>query len=107
MQTPAPSAFREMLNLLRPYWLPLTIATLLGILGGAAITALLATINYGLHTEGGMPAALLLGFAGLCVLALLGSIVSDRGTNYVGQHVIANLRKDLGSKIIAAPIEQI
>lgn len=107
MQTPAPSAFGEMLKLLRPHWLPLTVATVLGMLGGAAITALLATINYSLHSEGGMPAGLLLGFAGLCVLALLGSIISDRGTNYVGQHVIARLRKDLGRKIIAAPIEQI
>lgn len=107
MHTPAPSALREMLNLLRPHWLPLTAATLLGILGGAAITALLATINYSLHSQGGMPGGLLLGFAGLCVLALVGSIVSDMGTNYVGQHVIARLRKDLGSKIISAPIEQI
>lgn len=107
MQTPAPSALREMLKLLRPHWLPLTAATLLGILGGSAITALLATINYSLHSQGGMPAGLLLGFAGLCALALLGSIISDMGTNYVGQHVIARLRKDLGSKIISAPIEQI
>lgn len=107
MHTPAQSPLGELFKLLRPFWLPLAVATLLGILGGASITALLATINYSLHSEGGMPSGLLLGFAGLCTLALLGSIVSDIGTNYVGQHVIARLRKELGSKIISAPIEQI
>ncbi|AGI24483.1 cyclic peptide transporter [Pseudomonas sp. ATCC 13867] len=107
MHTPAQSPLGELFKLLKPFWLPLSIATLLGIVGGASITALLATINYSLHSDGGMPSGLLLGFAGLCLLALLGSIISDIGTNYVGQNVIARLRKDLGSKIISAPIEQI
>ena len=62
-----------------------------------------AALAHAGHGETG----LLLGFAGLCLMALLGSVVSDIGTNYVGQHVIARLRKDLGSKIISAPIDQI
>jgi putative ATP-binding cassette transporter len=44
---------------------------------------------------------------GLCVVALVSSICSDIGTNYVGQHIIAALRKQLGEKVLAAPIEQI
>lgn len=107
MQKPPQSTIRELFRLLRPFAPQLAAATLLGILGGASITALLATINYSLHSDEGMQSALLLGFAGLCLMALVGSIISDIGTNYVGQHVIARLRKDLGSKIISAPIDQI
>lgn len=107
MPTLPHSPVSELFNILRPFWPQLLAATLLGVLGGAAITGLLATINYSLHSEGGLQSGLLLGFAGLCLLALVGSIVADIGTNYVGQHVIARLRKELGSKIISAPIEQI
>lgn len=46
-------------------------------------------------------------FAGLCLLALTSSIFSDIGTNYVGQHIIAKLRRELGEKVLAAPIDQI
>ena len=35
------------------------------------------------------------------------AIVSDIGTSYVGQHIIAKLRKELGEKVLSAPIEQI
>lgn len=85
----------------------MTVATLLGMLGGISITALLATINTGLHSEGGLQQGVVLAFVGLCVVALLSSICSDIGTNYVGQHVIAGLRKRLGEQVLGAPIEQI
>jgi putative ATP-binding cassette transporter len=49
----------------------------------------------------------ILTFAALCVLALVSSIISDIGTNYVGQRIIAALRKDLGEKVLSAPIGQI
>jgi putative ATP-binding cassette transporter len=107
MQTPPQSTLGELFKLLRPFWPQLLLATMLGILGGASITALLATINHSLNAEGGLHDGLLAGFAGLCVLALVGSIISDMGTNYVGQHSIARLRKELGAKIISAPIAQI
>jgi putative ATP-binding cassette transporter len=38
---------------------------------------------------------------------LFSSICSDIGTNYVGQHIIAKLRKELGEKVLSAPMEQI
>jgi hypothetical protein len=100
-------ALRQLLGLLRPFWPTVTIATLLGMLGGLSITALLATINNGLHSDGGLQQGVVLAFAGLCAVALVSSICSDIGTNYVGQHVIAALRKQLGEKVLAAPIEQI
>ena len=50
---------------------------------------------------------LLATFAGLCAVVVVGSILSDIGTNYVGQHVIARLREELSRKILLAPIDQI
>lgn len=101
------SAIREVLSLLKPYRGRLSFSTALGILGGLSVTALLATINTHLNSDAGLSQGMVLAFAGLCMLGLLCSIVSDVGTNYVGQHVIASLRKDLGEKVLCAPIEQI
>jgi putative pyoverdin transport system ATP-binding/permease protein len=107
MPKPPRTSFAELLNLLRPFWPVLLAATLLGVLGGLSVTGLLATINHALHTEGNLAGGVLLAFAGLCALALLGSILSDIGTNHVGQHVIARLRKELGGRILSAPIDQL
>ncbi|MFQ6571914.1 cyclic peptide export ABC transporter [Pseudomonas sp. UM16] len=101
------SATRELLSLLKPYRLVVFFSIVLGIIGGLAVTALLATVNQGLHNDDGMSNGIVLAFIGLCVVALLSSIAADIGTNYVGQHVIAKLRKDLGAKVLSAPIEQI
>ncbi len=104
---PPKGTLSELFSLLKPFWPILAVSITLGIMGGLSITALLATINQSLHADGPAAGTLLLAFGGLCSLALLGSIFSDIGTNHVGQHVIAKLRKDLGSKILSAPIEQI
>ncbi|WP_028695083.1 cyclic peptide export ABC transporter [Pseudomonas cremoricolorata] len=101
------SATRELLSLLRPYRLLVISSIVLGIIGGLAVTALLATVNQGLHNANGLGTGVVLAFVGLCVLALLTSIFADIGSNYVGQHVIARLRKDLGAKVLSAPIDQI
>ncbi|MBV4533896.1 cyclic peptide export ABC transporter [Pseudomonas sp. SWRI107] len=100
-------AMRELLALLRPFWPVVALSIVLGMVGGLSVTALLATINNGLHSDGGMSQGLVLGFAGLCALALLSTILSDMGTNHVGQNIIAKLRRELGEKVLAAPIEQI
>ena len=106
--TAAPrSALRELLSLLKPYRPIVITSVLLGIVGGLSVTALLATVNQGLHSDGGMSRGVVIAFAGLCLLALLSTIAADIGTNYVGQKVIARLRKDLGAKVLSAPIEQI
>jgi putative ATP-binding cassette transporter len=103
----APSAIRELLTLLKPFWPLATLCVVLGVLGGLSITALLATINNGLHAQNGMSTGVVIAFAGFCVVALASSIAADIGTNYIGQHIIARLRKDLGAKVLSAPIEQI
>jgi len=100
-------ALRELLALLRPFWPVVTLSIVLGMVGGLCVTALLATINNGLHTQGGLSQGLVMGFVGLCALALVSTILSDIGTNHVGQHIIARLREELGEKVLAAPIEQI
>ena len=100
-------AVRELFGLLKPFWPLVTVCIVLGMIGGLSVTALLATINSSLHSDAGLTQGVVLGFAGLCLLALLSSILSDMGTNYVGQHVIATLRRQLGEKVLAAPIDQI
>ncbi|MCO8171478.1 cyclic peptide export ABC transporter [Pseudomonas sp. 21LCFQ02] len=107
MSQPTRGAIRELLTLLKPFWPIVTISIVLGMAGGLSITILLATINDVLHSDSGMSQGVVLGFAGLCLLALCSSILSDIGTNFVGQNIIAKLRKDLGEKVLSAPIEQI
>ncbi|BAQ82053.1 cyclic peptide export ABC transporter [Pseudomonas sp. St29] len=107
MTDPKRGASSGLLALLRPFRTTVVISVALGMTGGLAITLLLATINNALHSPTGMSQAVILTFAALCLLALTSSIVSDIGTNYVGQRIIAALRKDLGEKVLSAPIEQI
>ncbi|QLL11467.1 cyclic peptide export ABC transporter [Pseudomonas chlororaphis] len=107
MTDPKRGAFHGLLALLRPFRTTVVISVALGMVGGLAITLLLATINNALHSQTGMTQGVVLTFAALCLLALTSSIVSDIGTNYVGQRIIAALRKDLGEKVLSAPIAQI
>lgn len=100
-------AISELFGLLKPFWPLVSLSIGLGMLGGLSVTALLATINSALHNESGLTQGLVLGFAGLCLMALLSTILSDMGSNYVGQHIIAKLRRELGEKVLAAPIDQI
>jgi len=107
MNRSTPGALRELLGLLKPYRLIVALAIGLGVLGGFCITLLLAHINDLLHAPDALTWGVVLAFAGICLVALGSSICSDIGTNYVGQHVIAGLRRDLGEKVLSAPIEQI
>jgi putative ATP-binding cassette transporter len=107
MTKPKRGAIKELLVLLKPFRLIVCTSIVLGMIGGLSVTILLATINNALHAPDGLTRSVVMVFAGLCVLALLSSILSDIGTNYVGQHIIARLRKELGEKVLSAPIEQI
>ena len=95
----------ELLRLLRPYTPLIAACAVLGALGGLSVAGLLAVVNQGLHAGPGEGGRLLLAFLGLCILVLVGSIGSDIGSNYVGQRLIAALRKALAAKILAAPID--
>lgn len=107
MPTPPRTSVATLLDLLRPFWPLLAAATLLGVLGGISVTGLLATINRILHAGESPGIGTLLAFAGLCAVALAGTVLSDIGTNRIGQTVIARLRKDLGDRILTAPIDQL
>ncbi|VVQ21405.1 ABC transporter ATP-binding/permease protein YojI [Pseudomonas fluorescens] len=107
MTQPTRGAIHELFTLLKPFRLVVSLSILLGMVGGLSVTALLATINNALHSPNGLTQGVVALFGGLCLLALGSSICSDIGTNYVGQHIIARLRKTLGEKVLSAPIEQI
>ncbi|WP_095148033.1 cyclic peptide export ABC transporter [Pseudomonas sp. Irchel s3a18] len=107
MSKPTRGVINELFALLKPFRLIVAASILLGMVGGLSVTALLATINTVLYADSGLTNTVVGAFAGLCLLALASSIFSDIGTNYVGQHIIARLRKELGEKVLSAPIEQI
>lgn len=95
----------EVLRLLRPFlpWMALSVVT--GICAGGATVALLATINQVLNRPGGLAGGLLLTFIALCATVLVCRAASDMSGNFVGQRLVARLRKELASKILAAPID--
>lgn len=107
MNRPARGVIKELFTLLKPFRLIVISSIVLGMVGGLSVTVLLATINGALHSETSLSGGVVAAFAGLCLLALGSAIYSDIGTNYVGQHIIAKLRKELGEKVLSAPIEQI
>ncbi len=101
------SLARETLRILKPFWWLVALSTLLGIVSGLSVTGLLATINNAMNRPGGPDTQTALLFAGLCMLTLACSTLSNLSTNYVGQRVVANLRRELAAKVLVAPIEQL
>lgn len=97
----------ETWRILKPYWLAVLASILMGIVSGLSVTTLLATINHAMNEGAGPTVRLALQFAGLCVLTLGCSTGSRLLTNYVGQRVVRNLRRELAGKVLAAPIEQL
>ncbi len=95
----------EVLRLLQPFLPWIALSVMAGICAGGATVALLATINQVLNRPGGLAGGLLLIFVGLCVTALVGRAISDVSTNLVGQRLVAQVRKSLAEKILAAPID--
>ena len=107
MMKPRSGLTAQILHLLRPYWPIVLGGIVLGVVGGASVAGLLSVVNRGLYATQGDVATLLFAFAGLCLLILIGSIGADISANYVGQRIIAELRKSLAAKILAAPIDQL
>ena len=99
--------YAELASLLRPYAPLMAACAVLGAIGGSSVAGLLAVVNQGLHAGPDEGSRLLLAFIGLCVLVLIGSIGSDVGANWVGQRIIAALRKALAAKILVAPIDSL
>ncbi|HEY1629428.1 MAG TPA: ABC transporter transmembrane domain-containing protein, partial [Tepidisphaeraceae bacterium] len=102
-----PHLLKEAGRLLRPFWLIALFATAMGSVSGLATAWLLASINRALYVQGDVNAALLWTFAGIVILTLFGEITSQFGNSWIGQQVIASLRKDMVAKIVTAPIDQL
>ncbi len=97
----------QILHLLRPYW-PLVLGgTVLGVVGGGSVAALLAVVNQGLYATRADVVTLLLTFAGLCLLILIGSIGADISANYADSGSSPGFAKSLAARILAAPIDQL
>ncbi|MGQ3071116.1 MAG: cyclic peptide export ABC transporter [Ferrovibrionaceae bacterium] len=96
--------FTILWRLLAPLWPLALAASLMGAASGLAAAGLLAATNRALNGGAGLAGGLLLAFAGLCAMTLIGEVASDIGTNVVGQRVIARLRRDLCARVLTAPI---
>lgn len=95
------------LILIRPFWPIAVLAVVMGSASGIAAAGLLAIINDALHDGAGGLGRALLVFAALCLITLVGEIVSDIATNVVGQRIVASLRKELCTRILTAPIARV
>ena len=93
------------MRLLRPFLPWIALSAITGVCAGVATVFLLRTINEVLNQRGGMAGGLLFTFIGLCLVALFGRMASDVSTNFVGQRLVAQVRKSLAQKILAAPID--
>ncbi len=102
---PASGKAGEVSGLLKPFLPWLAFSAVTGVAAGAATVALLGTINAVLNRPGGMAGGLLLTFVALCAVALVGRAASSMSTNRVGQRLVAQVRKSLARKILAAPID--
>ncbi|NWC00060.1 cyclic peptide export ABC transporter [Pseudomonas gingeri] len=107
MSLPAPSLARETFRILKPFWLLVVLSAVLGIVSGLSVTGLLATVNNAMNAAAGPDGHTALLFGGLCLLTLACSTVSNLLTNYVGQQVVARLRRELAAQVLVAPIEQL
>ncbi len=101
------SLLHETLSILKPFRLLVVFSTILGVIGGLGVTALLATMNDAMNMIDGPDKYLALTFAGLCLLVLSCNTLSNLIINYIGQHVVLRLRQKLASQILAAPIAQL
>lgn len=94
---------RETLHILRPFWLVMSLATITGIVSGFATTQLLAEINRALHA-GQFSTSFWLSFAALLLVGVVGSSLAGTINSFIGQKMIARMRKELSARILQAPI---
>lgn len=107
MDQQAASLIIYALRLLRPFWKMAAFATVMGGVNSFAAVALLSIIHRELHAEAPASIILVASFAALFFTMLASEIVSGVGNSFVGQNVIAEMRKDLAKKILSAPIAEI
>lgn len=94
------------LRILKPHLALVIVSTLLGILNGLSVTALLALINQTL-TSDVPPNNLALRFSVLCIAIWGCSFFSTVGAARVGQRVLADMRQEMSARILVAPITRL
>ncbi len=97
----------EMLCLIGPFWPVIAFSAAIGTASGLATAWLLATINAGLNSPDGLTTPLVFRFVVLCTLSIGGSAVTGIGNSFMGQKIIAALRKDISARILRASIATI
>jgi putative ATP-binding cassette transporter len=95
-----------LLFLLRSSWGTIALATLIGLLSGSFNAALIALINKALHGEKSMR-FLIWSFVGLGIGKLATAAVSQLMLSRFAQRTMAELRKEMCRKILAAPLRQL
>ena len=78
-----------------------------GVLSGASSTGLLALINSMLTGGSGSRGALLAGFLGLCLAALVTRVASELLLSHLGQETILKLRMELSRQILRVPLRRL
>ena len=105
------SEFRNLLGfawgLLRPFRRMAAVAIAMGFVNSGAAVALLAIIDAQLRASAPVAGATMLTYLALLLTMFASEVISSAGNSYVGQDVIAALRRDLTRKIIQAPIDQL
>ena len=83
------------------------VAALAGLVSGACSAALIALINTALHGTEASLISLVVIFAGLGLVKLTTTALSQVLLTRISQRTIADLRNDLTSKILAAPLRRL
>ncbi|MBE9061520.1 cyclic peptide export ABC transporter [cf. Phormidesmis sp. LEGE 11477] len=91
--------------LLRSSWIRVTVAVVSGLLSGVGSAALIALINTAI--EQGTPRSLILPFAGIALLALVTSSVSQFLLVDLAQDSVYQLRMQLSRRILSSPLQQL
>jgi putative ATP-binding cassette transporter len=97
----------EALCLIRPFWPMMTLSIVIGLLSGLTTAELLAMINSALDQPAGPSTREIVSFAAICLLSVLGGAGASAINCFVGQRIIAQLRKEVCAAILRAPISAI
>ncbi|MCI0591490.1 MAG: cyclic peptide export ABC transporter [Gammaproteobacteria bacterium] len=92
---------------LRSSWRTLAFAACVGLVAGLGGAGLIALVNAALEKPGRPSVSLALAFTGLCLVVLLGGVVSHVLLVQIGQERVLRLRLELSRRILAAPLRQL
>src|SRR2546430_1614499 len=94
-------------HLLRCYWRQIALSLCASVAAGASNSALLAFINSAVQETGHFVPALAWAFGGLCVVALVSSVLSQVLLIRIGQEWALDFRMRLWRSILSAPLGQL